>query len=81
MGYRRGELARVHLKDIELKPIGRSNKKVSLGDLWGNRFKIVIRNIGLSLDETSERVRSITSELEKGGPISSGCKGSGRTGQ
>jgi tRNA pseudouridine13 synthase len=62
------ELARVHLKDIELKPLGRSNKKVSLGDLWGNRFKIAIRNIGLPLDETGERVRSITSELEKGVP-------------
>jgi tRNA pseudouridine13 synthase len=62
------ELARVHLKDIEFKPIGRSNKKVSLGDLWGNRFKITIRNIGLSPDETNTRVKSITDELEKGVP-------------
>lgn len=62
------ELARVHLKDIEFKPIGRSNKKVSLGDLWGNRFKITIRNIGLSYDETVQRVTSITDELEKGVP-------------
>ncbi len=62
------ELARVHLKDIELKTIGRSNKKVSLGDLWGNRFRITIRNIELSADETSRRVNAITQELEKGVP-------------
>jgi tRNA pseudouridine13 synthase len=62
------ELARVKLKDIELKPIGRSNKKVSLGDLWGNRFKITIRNITLSPDETRARVDTITKELEIGAP-------------
>ncbi|CAG0977243.1 tRNA pseudouridine synthase D [Methanosarcinales archaeon] len=62
------DLARVHLKDIEFKPIGRSNKKVSLGDLWGNRFKITIRNIDLPEQETLERVTSITHELEKGVP-------------
>lgn len=62
------DLARVHLKDIEFKPIGRSNKKVSLGDLWGNRFKITIRNIEFLQDETLSRIKSITDELEKGVP-------------
>ncbi|MCX9083935.1 MAG: tRNA pseudouridine(13) synthase TruD [Candidatus Methanoperedens sp.] len=62
------ELARVNLKDIELKPIGRSNKKVSLGDLWGNRFKITIRNVELTPDETRLRVENITKELEHGAP-------------
>ncbi|HEX7628396.1 MAG TPA: tRNA pseudouridine(13) synthase TruD [Candidatus Methanoperedens sp.] len=62
------ELARIHLKDIEFKPIGRSNKKVSLGDLWGNRFKITIRNIDTSYEDTLQRVTSITHEIEKGVP-------------
>jgi tRNA pseudouridine13 synthase len=62
------ELARVHLKDIEFKAIGRSNKKVSLGDLWGNRFNITIRNIELSPVETGQRVQAISCELEKGAP-------------
>ena len=62
------DLARIHLKDIEFKPIGRSNKKVSLGDLWGNRFKITIRNIDLSHEETLTRITSIIHELEKGVP-------------
>lgn len=62
------ELERVHLKDIEFKAIGRSNKKVSLGDLWGNRFRITIRNIDLLADDVSHRVKSITDELAKGVP-------------
>ena len=62
------ELARIHLKDIEFKPIGRSNTKVSLGDLWGNRFKITIRNIDTSPEDTMQRVTSITHEIEKGVP-------------
>ncbi len=62
------ELSRVRLKDVELTPIGRSNKKISLGDLWGNRFKITIRDIVLPKDETLNRVKKITLELEKGAP-------------
>ncbi|MDO9096661.1 MAG: tRNA pseudouridine(13) synthase TruD, partial [Candidatus Methanoperedens sp.] len=62
------DIARVRLKDVELKPLGRSNKKISLGDLWGNRFKLTIRDIGLSQEETLSRVKAITQELEKGAP-------------
>lgn len=62
------DAARVRLKDVELRPIGRSNKKISLGDLWGNRFKITIRAIELSQDETLLRIKAITQELEKGAP-------------
>ncbi|MCZ7356591.1 MAG: tRNA pseudouridine(13) synthase TruD [Candidatus Methanoperedens sp.] len=62
------ELERVRLKDVELKVIGRSNKKISLGDLWGNRFKITVRDVGLPQDETLARVKAITSELERGAP-------------
>lgn len=61
-------LERVRLKDVELKPVGRSNKKISLGDLWGNRFKITIRDIGLSQEEALSRVKAISLELEKGAP-------------
>ncbi len=62
------ELSRVKLKDVEITPVGRSNKKISLGDLWGNRFKITIRDIAHPEDETSLRVSAITEELEKGAP-------------
>jgi tRNA pseudouridine13 synthase len=62
------DIARIRLKDVELKVIGRSNKKISLGDLWGNRFNITVRDINLSQEETLSRVKSITHELEKGAP-------------
>ncbi|VVB89974.1 putative tRNA pseudouridine synthase D [uncultured archaeon] len=62
------ELARVRLKDVELKVIGRSNKKISLGDLWGNKFKITVRGIDLPAEETISRVKAIRGELEKGAP-------------
>ena len=62
------ELSRVRLKDVELTPSGRSNKKISLGDLWGNRFIITIRDIALSNDEALGRVKAITEELKNGAP-------------
>jgi len=62
------DLARVHLKDVELKAIGRSNRKLSLGNLWGNRFRITVRNIELSQEEALSRVKAITQELEWGAP-------------
>ena len=46
------EIEKIHLKDIELKVLGRSRKSIELGDLWGNDFTITIRNIAYSLEET-----------------------------
>jgi tRNA pseudouridine13 synthase len=62
------ELSRIKLKDVELTPVGRSNKKISLGDLWGNRFKITIREIALTKDKVLEYVKAITEELDNGVP-------------
>jgi tRNA pseudouridine13 synthase len=53
---------------VEFRSLGRSNKKISLGDLWGNRFKITIRDIGLPQDETLSRVKAVTQELAQGAP-------------
>lgn len=62
------DLARVRLRDVELKLVGRSNKKISLGDLWGNRFKITVRAISLTVEETLSRIKAINQELGKGVP-------------
>jgi tRNA pseudouridine13 synthase len=62
------DLARVRLRDVELKLVGRSNKKISLGDLWGNRFKITVRAIPLNVEDALSRVKAINQELEKGVP-------------
>lgn len=62
-------LKRINLPGVELKVIGRSNKKVALGDLLGNKFRIVIRNIGLPLDIVKEGMTSITEEIAQTGGV------------
>jgi len=57
------EIERVHLKDVELKVLGRSRKSVELGDLWGNDFIITIRNITHSPEETDKLLEKTTNEI------------------
>ncbi|UZE92826.1 MAG: tRNA pseudouridine(13) synthase TruD [Methanosarcinales archaeon] len=62
-------LKRINLPGVELRVVGRSNKKVVLGNLWGNKFRIVIRDVESSLDVVKERVKSITDEIAQMGGI------------
>jgi tRNA pseudouridine13 synthase len=63
------ELNRVKIADVSFKIIGRSNKAVSLGDLYGNEFEIVIRNIEGRKEEIRGIIESITKEIENTGGI------------
>ena len=56
----------VRLKDITLEVIGHQNSQLSLGDLQGNEFDIVIREC--NTDNLKERVREITADLAHGVP-------------
>lgn len=57
------EIEKIHLKDIELKVLGRSRKSVELGDLWGNEFIITIRDIASSPEETGELLEKTTTDI------------------
>lgn len=57
------EVEKIHLKDVELKVLGRSRKSVELGDLWGNNFRITIRNITHSPEETDKLLEKTTNEI------------------
>ncbi len=57
------EIENVHLKDIELKVLGRSRKSIELGDLWGNDFIITIRDIASSPEETKKLLDKTTNEI------------------
>lgn len=57
------EIEKIHLKDIELKVLGRSRKSIELGDLWGNDFIIAVRDIAGSLEETKKTLERTTSEI------------------
>jgi tRNA pseudouridine13 synthase len=63
------DLERVRIADVSLTAVGRSNKAVSLGDLYGNEFTIVIRNIEGTKEEITERIGAITNEIELAGGI------------
>jgi tRNA pseudouridine13 synthase len=60
------QAAAVYLKDITLEPLIQSNEGLSLGNLLGNRFDIVIRDP--SPMDLAERVRSISETVAAGVP-------------
>lgn len=60
------QAAAVHLKDITLEPVGQSNEALSLGDLQGNRFAIMIQDADPA--DLPERVSSITETVRAGVP-------------
>jgi tRNA pseudouridine13 synthase len=57
------DIEKIHLKDVELKVLGRSRKSVELGDLWGNDFIITIRSISRSPEETGRLLEKTTNEI------------------
>lgn len=63
------ELQRVNLPGVELRTIGRSNKKVALGDLLGNNFQIIVRDMDAPIEIVRERVKSITGEITLAGGV------------
>jgi len=67
----------IHLADIILEPLGQENEALSLGDLLGNRFDIVIRDAepaGLL-----QRVTSINTTVSEGIPNYFGLQRFGAT--
>jgi tRNA pseudouridine13 synthase len=58
-----------YLKDVELKVIGRSERSVELGDLFGNEFVITIRDIGHGTQELRKILDGITAELNAFGGV------------
>src|SRR5665648_9195 len=59
------DLEKISMRGIEISAVGRSNSKIALGDLVGNRFIIIIRDIGLSSDEVDKRLDDITMQTKK----------------
>ncbi len=60
------QVAAVRLKDILLEPVGNANEALSLGDLQGNRFDLVIRET--ETPDLGECVREITETVKDGVP-------------
>ena len=62
----REQVAAIYLKDITLEPVGPSNEGLSLGDLLGNRFDIVIRDP--EPGDLAGRVQSVSGTAAAGVP-------------
>jgi tRNA pseudouridine13 synthase len=61
------ELKRINLPGIKIKVLGKTNRALGLGDLLGNRFKIIIRNIEYNGLDRHEQFSKITEEISKFG--------------
>lgn len=58
------DVEKVHVKDVELYPVGYLRHPLSTYYLLGNRFHVMIRNIGHSEKLIGQRIRKITDELQ-----------------
>ncbi len=68
-GISEEKLSSVNLPRVELHAIGRSNKKVELGDLLVNSFQITIRDVDVPPEEAEKRIQSISEEIAQLGGI------------
>ena len=59
------KIQRLRLKDIELIYIGKGKKPISLGDLRGNKFRIVVRNISGTIKRKTILPRKIPNYFGK----------------
>ena len=57
----------LHLKDVEVLQTFRTEKKLEIGDLLGNRFHVIVREIPLSKEEIEAKAGEIARELRIAG--------------
>jgi len=60
-GKKSYDLADLKIEGVEVLKINRHNKKLRIGDLQGNRFELILRNVS-QVKEVMERWQKITSE-------------------
>ncbi len=61
------KISGLSLKNIKIKNVSKGDK-IRLGDLKGNKFNIILRNIKLSKKEINKRLENLFGELAKGIP-------------
>jgi tRNA pseudouridine13 synthase len=57
-------LKNLSIKGLYIRDIHRGKDAVELGDLWGNRFSITVREINLDKSEAEERVKQTCREID-----------------
>jgi len=54
-------LGSLELSNIEIRDIAKSKRPVQIGELWGNRFTILLRDFVVPVDEAVERAKELQS--------------------
>jgi tRNA pseudouridine13 synthase len=57
------QMVKIDIKDMTLGDFCYADERITLGDLWGNRFTIVVRKIDLEKNAIEERINSTMEEL------------------
>ncbi len=57
----------LNIPDVEVLSAYRSRRKIEIGDLIGNRFRIFLREPDVSGDELKERLDSVTAKIDSEG--------------
>ncbi len=55
------------MQDLKLYDFQKSDERISLGDLKGNRFKIIVRDVGVGGKELEAVLGETVTQLEKRG--------------
>ena len=66
-----GRLETLRMKDIELSDFEEKRERINLGDLKGNEFRIVARDIGTNEKILDKKVSSAVERVKKSGVINS----------
>ncbi|WP_018153204.1 tRNA pseudouridine(13) synthase TruD [Methanothermococcus thermolithotrophicus] len=61
-GIKMEDLKKVNIPGITLRDIHKSNKKLRMGHLWGNRFTIKVRDVECSREELENTLKNIKIE-------------------
>lgn len=59
----------LRIPDLRISVLGRTNRPLGLGDLKGNRFRIVVRDLAVDADSARKRLECITSEISEIGGV------------
>ena len=63
------QVENIHLKDISVRVLGRTQGPIGLGELEGNEFRIEVRDMNLSIEETAAAAEKTTAEIQKAGGV------------
>lgn len=62
-------LKKLNIKGLYIRDIIRSEGPVKLGDLWGNNFRIIVREINLEKSDVEERAKQTCNEIDDLGGV------------